>query len=106
MRGRPSEALHALMDPASSTTILGPAREVEIMDSSPGKQVSIMNCVAVLSSRILLVLRTIGLCAVTTLMHRVANHTQYTIKHICRCFAFRCKRAASSAPASRRARRL
>ena len=39
VRGRPSEALRALMDPASPTTILGPAREVEVMDSAPGKQV-------------------------------------------------------------------
>jgi hypothetical protein len=39
VRGRPSEALRALMDPASSTTVLGPAREVEIIESTPGKQV-------------------------------------------------------------------
>jgi hypothetical protein len=39
VRGRPSEALRVLMDPASATTILGPAREVEVMESSRGKQV-------------------------------------------------------------------
>ncbi len=39
VRGRPSEALRVLMDPASSTTILGPAREVEVMESRPGQQV-------------------------------------------------------------------
>lgn len=39
VRGKPIEALRVLMDPGSSTTILGPAREVEVMESSHGEQV-------------------------------------------------------------------
>jgi hypothetical protein len=38
VRGRPTDALRVLIDPASSTTILGPAREVEVMESAGGKQ--------------------------------------------------------------------
>ncbi|KAI8464875.1 MAG: hypothetical protein J3K34DRAFT_525819 [Monoraphidium minutum] len=33
VRGRPSEALRVLLDPASATTILGPAREVEVLEA-------------------------------------------------------------------------
>lgn len=40
IRGSPTEVLRALMDPHSATTILGPALEVEVLDSSPGRQVS------------------------------------------------------------------
>jgi hypothetical protein len=39
IRGSPTEVLRALMDPHSATTILGPALEVEVLDSSPGRQV-------------------------------------------------------------------
>lgn len=39
IRGSPTEVLRVLMDPHSATTILGPALEVEVLDSSPGKQV-------------------------------------------------------------------
>lgn len=39
IRGSPTEVLRVLMDPHSATTILGPALEVEVLDSSPGRQV-------------------------------------------------------------------
>lgn len=39
IRGAPVDVLRALLDPGSATTILGPALEVEIMESTPGRQV-------------------------------------------------------------------
>eukprot|EP00879_Flechtneria_rotunda_P012839 GHRR01013405.1.p1 GENE.GHRR01013405.1~~GHRR01013405.1.p1 ORF type:complete len:701 (+),score=275.86 GHRR01013405.1:195-2297(+) len=39
IRGHPADVLRALLDPASATTILGPALEVEVLDSSPTRQV-------------------------------------------------------------------
>eukprot|EP00775_Hariotina_reticulata_P012049 gene12049-12191_t len=39
VRGTPLEVLKVLLDPDSATTILGPALEVEVLDSSPAKQV-------------------------------------------------------------------
>ena len=39
IRGSPTEVLRVLMDPHSATTILGPALEVEVLDSTRGEQV-------------------------------------------------------------------
>jgi hypothetical protein len=39
IRGNPSVVLRALLDPGSATTILGPALEVEVLESTPGRQV-------------------------------------------------------------------
>lgn len=39
VRGSPPEVLRALLDPMSSTTILGPALEAEVLESTPGRQV-------------------------------------------------------------------
>jgi hypothetical protein len=43
IRGNPSDVLRALLDPGSATTILGPALEVEVLESIPGRQVR-QNC--------------------------------------------------------------
>eukprot|EP00878_Enallax_costatus_P008828 GHUV01009228.1.p1 GENE.GHUV01009228.1~~GHUV01009228.1.p1 ORF type:complete len:613 (+),score=153.59 GHUV01009228.1:207-2045(+) len=39
VRGSPTDVLRALLDPCSSTTILGPALEAEVLESTPGRQV-------------------------------------------------------------------
>uniref|UniRef100_A0A383VGR2 Protein ENHANCED DISEASE RESISTANCE 2 C-terminal domain-containing protein n=1 Tax=Tetradesmus obliquus TaxID=3088 RepID=A0A383VGR2_TETOB len=39
IRGPPGDVLRALLDPGSATTILGPALEVEVLESTPGRQV-------------------------------------------------------------------
>jgi hypothetical protein len=39
IRGSPGDVLRALLDPGSATTILGPALEVEVLESTPGRQV-------------------------------------------------------------------
>jgi hypothetical protein len=39
IRGTPGDVLRALLDPGSATTILGPALEVEVLESTPGRQV-------------------------------------------------------------------
>ncbi|KAF8072532.1 EDR2L [Scenedesmus sp. PABB004] len=39
VRGTPGDVLRALLDPGSATSILGPALEVEVLESSPGRQV-------------------------------------------------------------------
>jgi hypothetical protein len=41
IRGTPGDVLRALLDPGSATTILGPALEVEVLESTPGRQVGI-----------------------------------------------------------------
>lgn len=41
IRGSPAEVLRVLMDPHAPTSILGPALEVEVLDSSTGKQVGV-----------------------------------------------------------------
>jgi hypothetical protein len=41
IHGSPTEVLRVLMDPQSATTILGPALEVEVLDSTPGRQVHV-----------------------------------------------------------------
>ncbi|KAF6263208.1 hypothetical protein COO60DRAFT_1635423 [Scenedesmus sp. NREL 46B-D3] len=39
IRGGPADVLRALLDPGSATTILGPALELEVLESTPGRQV-------------------------------------------------------------------
>lgn len=44
VRGSPTECVNVLMNPASNTTILGPASEIEILESTEDRQVGGQPC--------------------------------------------------------------